>query len=1380
MIFALQKAYRKYGETRHVLVLDVGARGEEPWMQDILPGVLVTETVHLGPYYLVPSLSSVFEVCADAYDFVESGFRSKSGSQHIVLIIARNEICEEYRPLTAVALVASAYLTYVRIHENGISALEHFKKLVTDVNMCSERQVQQDIFVPNLYQYLRFFTMLRINRKFPNVRPLQMAKILIQGTVLIDDQPWNPVIRIFQAGRNEGRQCTTITQDDNGLGGDAMIGTGYANFVFDEVISGDVIISFEHWVPISDDTKPLFTIARHTGFLQPPYHRVLFKDVELTPAQVSKLTFERDFGVDLFFEEVKPPAGFAADDFSDRAIMAYEDLLGREDADLIAHVAELADLVEDLVNHAPDSPPRTMRAIAAPENAPNEHSVDFVEEIRRKNNERRERMKAEEEINKQRRLILEGTDVKRKAKLLEEVLGVDVEDEAVDEFVQVFMQYREVVANDSSSDRLKRQKTAKELLGKTFVGKRTSTSVTTGTDISSEDDGFGDIARYIGEEDEEELDDDDLQQELSRAAELSQDTIDVEEDEAEVEKKDAAVLQNAVQVLLKGVKKSGRTDRFRADDVLRNSAESSSEAEIIEQLTGALQELIAESRGAAQDGSSRKFFSTQEVVDKVKEMRHQSDLSSKPLTPPPSDSGPVVGLVPAPPPPPFKPSGSVNPGSEATRPSPPPPPPPPLSAPRRSPDAGSEAPLPPPPPPPPLSAPRPPPGGANGTPGPPPPPPPPPPFGGTKSPLDGAKPPPPPLAPGGLKPSGIIPKDPPPTPPAGGPKQALGPPPPPPPPPPFAGLKKPIPPPPPASKLRPPSKPGALPFQLKETGSNQNSLPSPLGVPPVAPITANAVAASETPKRNDTKRLNWNTISNMKVNQTLYGKQEFQDTVGIDEDIQKELLEKFSSRPAPKASDKKAEEKPNQETAKGPKTAGILDQKRMTNTLIMLRKFNLSPKEITEAVRSLDPLGEKLSLDNVNALFVNEFKPEELEMAKAFAAPEEEVEKLNDAEALAYYVARVSRWTVKIKTMVTMRTAVEVESEIRTSLDDVIAASKEVMGSKRFERVLAAVLAIGNFLNAGTAKGSARGFRLETLPKLCETKARERGVTLLHYITGMLAKKEADALCFTEDMGHVVKAKRISKEDIAKELTTFNRAVTVMGREVTAMVKEQEMTGGDGNLSLPSTPPPPRAARRNSNHSDSLKTSPSNSVQSKAFDSIDGSLNSDSPLKEDSDGLGRKEKTTRNAVAVAKEIYLKAETAVSELQKLQEEMLRGFSELATHLGEDPKSAKVEELFNTLYEFMGSFDRSVQENKEREEAAARKERVAKRRAEDEEKRKKRTIEKNKAMVKLEGKSPVAVSANKDATTDGKDSTVTTVTNSTANSREVTSPKTESAE
>ena len=67
-------------------------------------------------------------------------------------------------------------------------------------------------------------------------------------------------------------------------------------------------------------------------------------------------------------------------------------------------------------------------------------------------------------------------------------------------------------------------------------------------------------------------------------------------------------------------------------------------------------------------------------------------------------------------------------------------------------------------------------------------------------------------------------------------------------------------------------------------------------------------------------------------------------------------------------------------------------------------------------------------------------------------------------------------------------------------------AVKEVRTSPALKKVLQMTLALGNYLNGGTNKGAAWGFKLDTLSKLSGTKTVDNKSTLLHYIAGPLAE----------------------------------------------------------------------------------------------------------------------------------------------------------------------------------------------------------------------------------------------------------------------------------
>lgn len=72
------------------------------------------------------------------------------------------------------------------------------------------------------------------------------------------------------------------------------------------------------------------------------------------------------------------------------------------------------------------------------------------------------------------------------------------------------------------------------------------------------------------------------------------------------------------------------------------------------------------------------------------------------------------------------------------------------------------------------------------------------------------------------------------------------------------------------------------------------------------------------------------------------------------------------------------------------------------------------------------------------------------------------------------------------------------------------------------------MLTLGNFLNGGTARGAAFGFKLNALLKLSDTKTTDNKSSLLHYLIKIMTTKYAklDLVSFTDEITTVEEAKR--------------------------------------------------------------------------------------------------------------------------------------------------------------------------------------------------------------------------------------------------------------
>ncbi|KAK9669179.1 hypothetical protein RND81_13G114000 [Saponaria officinalis] len=510
-----------------------------------------------------------------------------------------------------------------------------------------------------------------------------------------------------------------------------------------------------------------------------------------------------------------------------------------------------------------------------------------------------------------------------------------------------------------------------------------------------------------------------------------------------------------------------------------------------------------------------------------------------PPPPPPLPFGGTVVTSPSPlfkqgvppPPPPYHNNAQPS----AVLGAPPPPPPPPM---KRGP-LPLHAP-PPPPPPPPAS-----PVGGRG--GPPPPPPPPPP----KS--QGGSPPPPPPLPRSR--GGPLP--PPPPPPPGG--QKAPPPPPPRPgdrpiPPPSPSIGRGAPPPPPSpvdSILRTPA--GAIP------PGGGPPLPPPFGakapgVPDAPPALGRvrgltrAVGGVTAPRRSSFKPLYWS-----KVTRVLPGSlwDELQMQAPVESQIAGEFdvteIEKLFSIQVSKPDVAGGKSSERMASKSKPEVIHLIDLRRVNNTEIMLTKVKMPLPDMMAAVLALDE--SVLDEDQVENLI--KFCPtkEEMELLKNYTGDKE---KLGKCEQFFLELMKVPRVESKLRVFLFKIQFNTQVADFRKSLNIIKSACEEVRNSWKFKEIMKKILNLGNLLNSGTPRGSAAGFKLDSLLKLTDTRATNSRTTLMHYLCKVLAEKSPAALDIHEDLVSLEAATKIQLKLLAEELMTITKGLEKVKQEQAA------------------------------------------------------------------------------------------------------------------------------------------------------------------------------------------------------------------------------------
>lgn len=86
-------------------------------------------------------------------------------------------------------------------------------------------------------------------------------------------------------------------------------------------------------------------------------------------------------------------------------------------------------------------------------------------------------------------------------------------------------------------------------------------------------------------------------------------------------------------------------------------------------------------------------------------------------------------------------------------------------------------------------------------------------------------------------------------------------------------------------------------------------------------------------------------------------------------------------------------------------------------------------------------------------------------------------------------------------------------------------ALKQLRESGKMFGMLEMVLILGNFINDGTFRGNASGFKIDALVKMADTKSSKKPkFNLIHYLVELTESIRPDLLDFSAELETVVKA----------------------------------------------------------------------------------------------------------------------------------------------------------------------------------------------------------------------------------------------------------------
>jgi len=354
----------------------------------------------------------------------------------------------------------------------------------------------------------------------------------------------------------------------------------------------------------------------------------------------------------------------------------------------------------------------------------------------------------------------------------------------------------------------------------------------------------------------------------------------------------------------------------------------------------------------------------------------------------------------------------------------------------------------------------------------------------------------------------------PPPPPPMPPKAGKAPPPPPPPLPPKSGKAAPPPPPPmpgKAGKGAPPPPPPPMPGKAKggkaappppppppgkggKLTSNAPVLRSPQQQPDLTISDHSNASSPDNKPKLKLKQLHWDKLK--ATGEGTVWKAAREKGVPLNLSQLEDMFQILES---------KAAKKPK----KGDNEIRIVEHRRAHNIGIELSGIRKPFAEIRAALVALDD--SALTVEQLHALgraVPDDSERKELDLYLAGEHPkykgESDVAKLGNVERYFVEIKNIPRLGERIQCLAFSRMFEGLHAQCEKQLDMLKDACTQLKSSDPLLKVLQAVLELGNHLNAGTHRGAAAGFKLDTLLRLADIKGVDRKTSLLHFVLQQL------------------------------------------------------------------------------------------------------------------------------------------------------------------------------------------------------------------------------------------------------------------------------------
>lgn len=227
----------------------------------------------------------------------------------------------------------------------------------------------------------------------------------------------------------------------------------------------------------------------------------------------------------------------------------------------------------------------------------------------------------------------------------------------------------------------------------------------------------------------------------------------------------------------------------------------------------------------------------------------------------------------------------------------------------------------------------------------------------------------------------------------------------------------------------------------------------------------------------------------------------------------------------------------------------LLDSKRSLAVNIFLRQIKGRGAAVVKAVQ--EACSRELGAEKLRGL--QRLLPEQREL-ELLSAHADEADRFGAAEKYFCELSRVPGFALRVEAMLQREDFPTHLEELRPQLQGLVNMCDQLIGNSSLRAFLTLVLQIGNCLNAGSYAGNAAGFKLNTLPKLLDTRANKPRMTFLHFVVQVAETTNKAALAFIKDLSNITNICKISVEGLEDEI----RQLTVDIKKLDCQLNEDK------------------------------------------------------------------------------------------------------------------------------------------------------------------------------------------------------------------------------